>query len=306
MEAYPHAFFNIFEVKAMKKKWIVIIVLSCILIAAAVFAIVIPALTNTIPANKSINFVPVPFGGYVCGYENKETFLQFPLLYRGNNELSIEDISGATLLSNKAELSCQDCNLLSYKYNKEYNYSLSTLTFRVILPLAGEYTVDRIRFIMHDGKIINYNLGKLVFDVQKAEDSDTEISMRQFIINQEDYKTFRITYQNNIDKTVELTGLVYPESMFIGQTIKKYLDFDLTTPEGGLDIPAGAERTFLFYLDPEPEFFSGDNSFLYMLPFVSYSIDGATKTMPSQTQATVVQSPFTPEYVMRLFKDNGI
>jgi hypothetical protein len=290
----------------MKKKWYTILALFCILTVAVVFTIILPALTNTNEEKNNVKFLPVPFGGYVCGYENKETFLQLPLLLRGDNELSIEDISSVTLLSNKAELLCNISNILPPINDNKYDYNLSTLTFLVKLPLTGEYSIDGGRVTMHDGNVNSYKLSKLVFDVRKAEGADTEISMRQFMINQEDYKTFRVAYQNNTDDTVELIGLAYPKSMYKGQTINKYLDFNLTTPEDGLDIPAGEERTFLFCLDPESRYFSGENSFLYMLPFVTYSVHGVTKSMPSQTQATVVQSPFTPEYVMQLFEDNGI
>jgi hypothetical protein len=286
-----------------------VITLVCLLIVVAI------ATTTVIVVNKKIHtrdieneaaFVPVPFGGYVCGYENTETFLQIPLLFNGAAELSVNDISRVVLKSDNIELSCQGYALSYYKHNEENNYMLSTLSFKVMLPTKGKYTVDQLQLTMHNGKTLNKKLGKIIFHVTNAEDSDAAISMTQFMINQQDYKLYKIAYRNNTDETISLIGLDYPENMFVGQTIKMYSDFDTTTPETGLDIPPGEERTFLFSFESKSGYFSGNHSFLFMLPFINYSIDGLTKTIPAQTQATIIQSPLTSDYVKQLFEANGI
>ena len=89
--------------------------------------------------------------------------------------------------------------------------------------------------------------------------------------------------------------------------IKKYIDFDLKNAEEGCDIPAGQTRTFLFSLIPNKNYFPEDEDhFLYLLPFIHFKQNDVAYTMPAQTQATVIQPPFTPEYVLALMEgDTG-
>lgn len=93
--------------------------------------------------------------------------------------------------------------------------------------------------------------------------------------------------------------------MYHDVSIEKYVDFELTKPEEGLEIPAGEVRTFLFKFTPNDDYFTDDiDHFVFLLPYLYYSDTNFDYKMPAVSQVLVVQPPFTDEYISELLKQN--
>lgn len=244
---------------------------------------------------------PVPFGGYVCGFEDTKTLFQLPVFSSGKEMLPVNNISTVTLLGDQTELSCVVFKMGGFNYNEEYDYVLATLFFHVEMPQAGEYTVNQLQITLRDGKEFIYPLGDIHFFVEKQE-TTSMLSMSKFMINQTSATNFKIAFMNESTDVITIDSLSYLDSMYKGLTITKFVDFGTQILEDGLDIPANEERTFFFSFKPNNDFFSNDeNKFLFMLPFVNYSVNGKDERTNAQTQSTIIQPSFTPEYVLNLF-----
>lgn len=249
-------------------------------------------------------FTPVPFDGYVCGFEDTQTLIQIPAFLSNNiDDLPVENFTNISLVGEEAMLICEYLNLSELKYNSEYDYSLTTLAIQVNLPTAGEYSINEIRISFSDGTNIYKALGNITFSVIKPTklEQTPPIFMTKLMINQVEYNSLKIAYTNNSTDTVEISSLSFPDSLYSDLSIKKYVDFELETPEDGLSIHPGETRTFAFAFETNQEYFAPvEVHYLYLLPFLNYNVNGDEMRMPSQTQATVVQPPFTTDYVLAL------
>jgi hypothetical protein len=261
--------------------------------------------TTNYDDNSWGTFVPVPFSGYICGFEESQTLMQLPYFYSSSDKLSVEDVSQINLLGDNLVLRCEKINMLQPKSNDEYDYMLSTLSFRVNMPEHGEYIVSKIEIVLQDKRVITRELGEINFTTISSNVQTMPISMTQFMINQADYTELKVAFKNESVNTVDITSLSYLDEMYENCTIKKYLDFELNEEEEGLNIPARETRTFLFSLSPNDSYFNkGEEHYLYLLPLIYFSENNVDCIMPAQTQATIVQPPFKPEYALELMSGN--
>ena len=190
------------------------------------------------------------------------------------------------------------------KHNKDHGYSLSTLTFRAVMPSSGSYVINRILITLRDNRTIEKALGDIVFEIVEGTLwNDSLIFASNFLINQVDNSTMKVTYTNNTSEVVKITDVSFLDSMYSGVSVKKYIDLECSTPEEGLWIPAGSDRTFVFSFDLNDEFFSEkEKSFLFLLPCVEISSDSSTDLIPMQSQALIIQPPFSESYIEELLE----
>jgi len=248
------------------------------------------------------SFSPVPFDGYICGFETQKILIQLPFFYLSVDPIEIDDISNIVLRGTNTILCCDDINILHPHKNIDRGYCLSTLTFRVIMPSPGSYVINRILITLCDNRTIERALGDIMFEVVKSTDwNDSIFFASNFMINQVDYSAIKVTYVNNSSEVTEITKVSYLDNMYSGVNIEKFIDVGCTTPEEGLWIPAGANRTFVFSFVPNDNFFSKkDEFFLFLLPFVEITSDSTTGFVPMQSQALIIQPPFSERYVEKL------
>lgn len=244
------------------------------------------------------NVKPVPFDGYICGYENEKTFLQLPIFCHQNDNVDINNISSIVLYGDR-EFFCTNYLLSSFQNSEVEEYKLATLSFKVQLSEKGVFVFDHLKINLNDGKVIEWQLGNIEITVIDNNNFDDILSMTQFIVNQSDITNFRISYTNNTDDDIIIDKIYYPNDLFEGLQINIYTDFQLTSRESEMIIPPHEERTFLISLGNEGE--SG-NLFYYILPFIYFEYDDSIIQMPAQTQATIVQAPFTKEFILDLME----
>lgn len=152
-----------------------------------------------------------------------------------------------------------------------------------------------------EGESISLPLNDLVFEVQPASAPDTELlSNYQFFINSSDYPELRVTYQNHTDQPITIKGFSYPEDVCTGYTVQKYTDFDVKTPEDGMDVPANSQKTFVVHFKFSNDFRQGDGMYYLFLPFVEYEAAGTTYTMPAQRQTLITHPTLTQEVVQAI------
>ena len=248
-----------------------------------------------------------PFYGYICGFEHTETFIQLPVFfnYLGKTyeySLTASDIASVTLAGDGIELICRSFDLHGHIRNEKYNYTLATFSFLTQLPEAGEYLVNQLIVELYDGTVITNALGEILFIV-KPELNVSSLRMRSFMINQSDPFNLRISFANTSEYyDITILTLSYPKTKYAGVSVKMFAEFHSQFPESGLTIPPTEERTFHFTFQPNNDFFSLDqDKFLLLRPFVHYYQNGFVGIIPAQTQATVVQPPFTIEFILSLF-----
>lgn len=240
------------------------------------------------------------FSGYICGYEGSETFIQLPIFIPIENDLLVNDITKIVLSGDEVALSCSDYKLSSFTESKYDGYKFSTLSFRVLLAEKGNFSVNKLSISLSGKSTTELNLGKIDFDIRENQAPKMEyLSMSQFFINQEEPSTLRISYVNNTNEPISIKSFSYPTDICSGIEIEKYSDFELSSKEESLIIPPKEEKTFVVTFDFESEFIDNYGHFFYFLPFVEYEIDNTQVIIPGQTQATVVQAPFSEEAIKR-------
>lgn len=246
------------------------------------------------PAELSVK--AAPFGGYICGYENTETLVQISIFLPVDYELTNNEICRITFSGEGVELSTQDGSLSSRTLSKDERYEFSNFTSRVKLEQAGSYCVDTLNIYKWDDTVLTLKLGEIHFEVQPEPELESEaLQMRTFWVNQLEPSVMRITFFNGAEQPAEIKSFSYPKDVCNGAEIEMYTDFDLSAKEEGLTVPPNEERTVLVHFDFTEEFLEDEGKFFYLLPFVEYQLGDTTVTMPAQTQATVVQTPFTEQ-----------
>ncbi len=248
------------------------------------------------------NVKMLPFSGYICGFQNTSTFLQIPLFLPQNDNIDKSSISAVSLLGQEKELICTDYQLSMFRDSSATGYKLTTFSFKAHLPEAGMHHVDRLSIRFNDNTTKEWELGNIEIIVENEElsiDSDI-LSMREFIVNQTQSYSFKIAYANTSNSDIMIEDFSYPESLYENVHIMKYKDFSLQEAEEGLGIPANSERTFLITFTQKEVLSRSNNQFYFMLPFVFYSANGVRYHQPAQTQATIVQTPVTKEYIVDL------
>ena len=286
----------------MKKNSLVIVVMILLIIKCF--------LGCSVPSGEIKNwdsFSPVPFSGYICGFENTKCLLQLPFFYRSEDSICVDDIEEVSLCGDSVLIECSDVNILQSKTNEKLGYSLSTLTFRTNLPISGNYETRRICVNLRDGRVIERPIGCVFFVVTKgAIFNDSDIYASNFLINQLDYCSMKVTYANHSFEDVEITDVTYLNQMYNSVTIKKYADWECTSPEEGTWIPAGGKKTFVFSFIPNESFFPNDETkFLYLLPFVKLSSDTVTGLIQAQSQPLIIQPPFTEDFINKLLEGSS-
>ena len=249
------------------------------------------------------NIKPVPFNGYICGYKNSETYIQLPFFLPKNENISVTDITKISLSNKEQNFSCKDYRFSSYRRSKIEGYKISTLSFRVNLSEEGTFLFNSLKIYLNDGRELSWKLGDIEISVVKETPLLSEqLSMRKFIINQSQALTYKVSYMNNTDRDILIKSFSYPNNLCNGSELQKYKDFGLKEPETGLNIPPHEERTFLVAFNFEHNFSETKGQFFYMLPFLYYEIVNQQMKMPAQTQATVVQIPFTEEIISSIIE----
>lgn len=245
---------------------------------------------------------PVPFSGYLCNYSESNTFLQLPFFipkeYSANTDLS--EIIKITLVGADITLNCTDYKISSYKELEHSNSKLGTLSFRMNLPKSGTYYVDNIELTLKSGEKIKKPLDKLTIRTIEKEEETNHLEMREFIVNQSQGTSFKVSYFNTTSENIEVVNMSFPIDIYSELEIKKYTDFALTTMEDDLIVPPNEERTFTFSFSPTQKYIQAKQHYFYMLPFITYFSDGKMVTATSQTQATIVQTPFTDEIIKNI------
>lgn len=154
--------------------------------------------------------------------------------------------------------------------------------------------MDTLNIYKWDDTVLTLKLGEICFEVQPEPELEGKaLQMRTFWVNQIEPTEMRITFFNYAEQPVEIKSFSYPKDVCNGAAIEMYTDFDLFAKEDGLTVPPNEERTFLVHFDFTKEFLELEGKFFYLLPFVEYQVGDTVVTMPAQTQATVVQAPFT-------------
>lgn len=261
------------------------------------------ACKNKIEMNDEVltNIKSPDFSGYICGYEGDETFIQLPIFIPIENDVLINDITKIVLSGDEVALSCSDYKLSSFTESKYDGYKFATLSFRILLAEKGNFSVNKLIISFSEKSTLVLNLGEIDLDIRENQAPKTEyLSMRQFFVNQVEPSTLRISYANNTNEPISIISFSYPTDICSGIQIEKYSDFELSSKEEDLIIPPNEEKTFVVTFDFESEFIDNHGQFFYFLPFVEYEIDNTQVIIPGQTQATVVQAPFSEETIKNL------
>lgn len=145
------------------------------------------------------------------------------------------------------------------------------------------------------------NLGEINLDIRANQAPEIEyLSMSQFFVNQAEPSTLRISYTNNTNEPITINNFSYPSDICTGVEIEKYSDFELSTKENDLIIPPTEEKTFVVTFDFDSDFINNEGQFYYFLPFVEYKINNTEVVIPGQTQATIVQIPFSEKIIKKI------
>lgn len=245
----------------------------------------------------------VPFSGYICGYEGEETFIQLPMFFSSTENISINDIANILISGSNVEFQCNNYRFSQSQDSLVSDYKMVTLSFRIKLGTAGIYNLDCLKVTLHDGTQLNWNLNDIEINIEEKMIQETKsLSMRNFIINQTQMTNFKVSYVNQTDSDILIEKFSYPEYVYDNISISKYKDFDLKIPEEGLIIPAGQERTFLITLSLKKDYEERNDQFSYILPFIYYRVNGTAEQMLAQTQSTVIQPPFTEDFILSLME----
>lgn len=264
--------------------------------------------TPTHSANATAKVVAPAFSGYVCGMEDTETFLQFPILIPEDVELDNSAIRRVVLSGKDVEVETSSPHLFGQTESGVSGYVLATLSFQAKLSASGTYTINKVSIELwegeaerKEGETIVLDLNDLVFEVQPAAATEAELlSNYQFFISSGDLPQLRVTYQNHTDQPITIKGFSYPEDVCTGYTVQKYTDFDTSTAEDGMDVPANSQKTFVVHFNFTQDFLKTDGMFYLFLPFVEYEAAGTTYTMPAQNQSIVVHPALTADVIQSI------
>lgn len=238
------------------------------------------------------------FSGYICGYEGSKTFLQLPIFIQTDSDLSINQITSISLSGDKVSFPCSDYSLSSFIESKNDGYKFATLSFRILLEERGNFQLSKIKIVFSNHSEVQLRLGKITLDIRANETPEFEyLSMSQFFLNQAEPSTLRISYTNNTNKPIIINNFSYPSDICTGVEIAKYNDFELSAKENDLIIPPTEEKTFVVTFDFDSGFINNEGRFYYFLPFVEYTIDDKEVMIQAQTQATIVQIPFSEKII---------
>lgn len=241
------------------------------------------------------------FSGYICGYEGSKTFLQLPIFIQTDSELSINEITNISLTGDKVTFPCSDYSLSSFTESKYDGYKFATLSFRTSLEKKGNFQLSKINIVFSDQSEAQLNLGEINLDIRANQAPEIEyLSMSQFFVNQAEPSTLRISYTNNTNEPITINNFSYPSDICTGVEIEKYSDFELSTKENDLIIPPTEEKTFVVTFDFDSDFINNEGQFYYFLPFVEYKINNTEVVIPGQTQATIVQIPFSEKIIKKI------
>ena len=247
------------------------------------------------------SFSPVPFSGYVCGFENSKPLFQLPVFFKDDDSLSEEDISRVIICSEDVEIECEDVSMLSVKESSKQGYLMSTLLFRPVFPTEGKYDVDTIKIYLHDGRTIEKKLGSIALEVIKENSwDDMLLFASDFMLNQSNTAVIKVTYINKYDSDVKLERFI---DTSVDYKIQMYADMECKIEEDDTTIPSGEKRTFVFSADNSDESIGKDDQYLFFLPFVEFSSDQFSGLIPMQSQPLIIQPPFTDEYVAKVVGD---
>lgn len=247
--------------------------------------------------NQPCNIKALPFSGYICGFENTETFVQLPLLLLEDEKISAANIRSMQLIGEANQLECKDFAISPYTKSEKQGWNLCTLSFRVQLANNGEYKVNTLALQFSDGTQLRCKIGEIEFEVIENKAQIGNLSMRQFVVNQIEPLQYKISYANNTDEIVTIEDFTYPDDVCTGISITQYADFELKKHEDGYEIPPHETRTFVIKYDFDDRFTKTDGRLFYMLPFVKYSVKDEIFEMPAQTQATVVQELLSESFL---------
>ncbi len=275
--------------------------LSIVFFMLIVIIVMIKIKSNLFTQSKDDwkNVRAVPFDGYIGGYEYEKTFLQLPIFLPQKETIDIKDVRSIVMCGDK-ELPCTNFQLSNYHNSKVEGYKFATLSFKVQLPEMGGYVFNSLKILLDNEDIIEWKLGSIEIQVIKKIYSDDILSMSQFIVNQADMNNFKISYINNTEYNIVLDKFLFPDDWLADLQITMYKDFQLKNKEDTLTIPAHEERTFLINTNSKKD--KNEKIFYFVLPFVSYKYNGDIMQMPAQTQATIVQMPFSEEFILELME----
>lgn len=280
--------------------------LAFLLLFVAVLLCSCTAKPNT-AATDAVVKVPA-FSGYICGTEGTETLLQLPILIPEDLELDNNTIRRVVLSGNDVEVETSSPHLSGQTESGVSGYDLATLAFQVKFPSPGTYTINQLNIELWEGdanrtegETILLELNDLVLEVRAATTTEAEqLSNYQYFIDSGDRPHLRVTYQNHTDQPITIKGFSYPEDVCTGYTVQKYTDFDVSTAEDGMDVPANSQKTFVVHFNFTQDFLKTDGMFYLFLPFVEYEAAGTTYTMPAQNQAIVVHPTLTADVIQSI------
>ena len=251
--------------------------------------------------------VPIPFEGYICGYEESKALLQIPMVFsKGASEEILDEIRSIHVWGNGQKMEGVDYSLQASPPSSDYE--LLTFSFNVLLPKQGDYTLDSYEILLDSNKTVTGPLNNIHLQVESLSDIDinTGFEAKMSNINQADQTQFQIGYINHSDEDVRITGFSFDKRMFTRVIkIDEYLDFNLSKKdkENDLICPTGEERTFVFTLEPNDSFFNRDNVYFYDLPFLYYEQSGASYRMLAQYQPIIIDAPFDDAYCNQLVQE---
>lgn len=274
-------------------------ILCALLILLSSFLLLSSCASHKNEKEKGIKIAAPPFNGYICGFEDDTTFLQLPLFVAITDNFTLSDIENIALVGDSVSLPCSQYRLSDFYNSKLDTYKFATLSFHVHLKEIGQYSVNKIIISSPKKTEITLSLGTINFDIRKnpvPDYQDKYLSMSQFFVNQTFISPLRISYINNYDEPICIKRFTYPKPICRGVKIDKYLDFDLSSKESDCKILPNDEKTFVVNFDFLDDF-NREKIFYYFLPFVIFEIGQTEYIMPAQTQATVIQAPFTAEIV---------
>ena len=77
-------------------------------------------------------------------------------------------------------LQCNTISISQPMFNEENNCFLSTLAFSVVFPEPGEYDVSRISIMLHDKRIVEREMGSIIFISEVSEYQKFPIFAKKF------------------------------------------------------------------------------------------------------------------------------
>lgn len=249
--------------------------------------------------------LPLPFGGYICGFQNTTVYLQLPILFPKNTTIEImSELRAMSLVGENVEFVCDDF-LLSEGDSGSNLFSIFTLCFNVHVNKVGSFIINQYIMLLNDGSTIAAPLENIEFFITEPPLVEPILEPVSSKINQHSQTEFICSYINKGVSACNITGLTYTSSLYNGIAgIRMYKDFQLSTPihENSISIPSHEERTLQFSLKKNEEFFKKtENIYLFLLPFLQYQCDGVDYFIPAQYQPLIIESDIDTAYFESLY-----